>query len=514
MAQAQPTRIDVEEKQRITVSAPGVEAQTAETIVAADLARAYVARRLGYGVAPSLASLPHASDDLTCEFGVEIYDRMKQDAEVSAALNMLIMACTGSKPKFIPHTDPDGNVNELSQRMADFFDWMGESFETPFNEWRKALVEDGLSYGSGIGELTFALEQSGAWKDHYRISDVRPLCMCDASMVVDNYNKVVGVIPAKSPGVTTPIGAYIPLLTNPYDKQAAENRINSIIPRSKFTIFTWNPKCSDPRGRSILRSIYSAWYSKQQIINLMLEWFKKYSQPSIWATTPEGAQVICEVDDAGNETKIEPTQKLLEALLSFQNSSAIAVPFGSAIHTLDMSKGGDIFLSAISMCNREITRGIQMQHLATSDSEHMARASSSTHQDVLSLFIYQLRQWQAAIIQRDIVRPLVLANWGRDNMHLAPEIDLGDGDGFPIGATEIALLGQINWFSEEQKPKIDKILGLPVRKVTDAPTGVQPLQAPQPQAPTPVPGQAQPEHAPQPKIAKQTLQGDGNDQPA
>lgn len=465
---AETKSLNVEERSTITVSAPGFEPRAAEAITAADLARQYVASRLGFGIAPILSSLPNASDDITQEFGVSIYDRIKQDAEVSAALDVLVMAATSSKAKFVPPTNKDGVVDPLAQRMADYFDWMAGEFATPFNEWRKAIVEDALSYGSGVGELLFSIEEGGEWDGHYRIADVRPLCMCDTSFVVDNFNRIVGIISHKQPGLTMPIGAYVPLISSELSQEAKQNRLNAVIPRSKFTIFTWNPKCSDPRGRSVLRPIYAAWYAKQQIINLMLDWFKKYSQPSIWATTPQGAQVICEVDDKGNEKRTDPTQKLLEALMSFQNSSAIAVPFGSEIHTLDMSKGGDIFLSAISMCNREITRGIQMQHLATSDSEHMARASSGTHQQVLSLYILQLREWQSETIRRDIVTPLVLANWGKEYAHLAPSVDLGDGDGFPIDTTDVALLGQINWFTEEQKPKIDKVLGLPVRKTLGA----------------------------------------------
>lgn len=479
-AKAASPNLNVEERSTITVSAPGFEPRAAETITAADLARQYVAARLGYGVAPVLSSLPNVHDDLTQEFGVDIYERIKQDSEVSAALDMLVMAATSAKPGMIPFTDKNGIIDPLSQRMADFFAWMFGEFATPFNEWRKAIVEDALSFGSGVGELIFSVEAAGEWEGHYRISDVRPLCMCDTSFVVDNFNRVVGILPRKLPGVTMPIGAFMPLISAELDQEAKENRLNAVIPRSKFTVFTWNPKCSDPRGRSVLRPIYSAWYAKQQILNLMLDWFKKYSQPSIWGTTPQGAQVVCEVDANGNEKKIEPTQKLLEAMMNFQNASVLAVPFGSEIHTLDMSKGGDIFLSAISMCNREITRGIQMQHLATSDSEHMARASSGTHQQVLSLYILQLREWQAETIRRDIILPLVRANWGADKAHLAPTIDLGDGDGFPMNATDIALLGQINWFTEEQKPKIDKVLGLPVRS-TVGPTQPQPQPAAQPQ---------------------------------
>lgn len=458
-------RLSIEEIHDIAVSLPGHgQANEARTVTEADLKRQYVSSRLGFGTSPALSSLPHAMDDLSREFGIEIYDRMKQDSEVAAALNMLIMAATSSKPRFVPATDSEGVVEPLSQIMADYLEWMVSYSRTPFNEWRKALVEDALSYGSGIGEMSFDVVKSGKWRGMYAISDIHPLCLCEASFVVDNYDHVIGILPTKIPGMTMPIGSYIPLMQATMSEPDKVNRLNSVIPRSKFTIFTWNPKCSDPRGRSILRPIYSAWFAKQQIINLMLDWFKKYSQPSIWATTPQGAQVVCETDANGNEIRIEPTQKLLEALLSFQNSSAIALPYGAEIHMLDMSRGGDIFLSAISWSNREITRGIQMQHLATSDSEHTARASSSTHQDVLSLFILQLREWQAETIRRDIILPIVQANWGIDNIHLAPTIDLGDGDGFPVNATEIALLGQINWFTEEQKPKIDKVLGLPVRR--------------------------------------------------
>lgn len=464
--------LNVVEQHNIAVALPGQEAQTARTVSEADLKRQYVSSRLNWGMAPILSTLPHAADDLSIEFGIEIYDRMKQDSEVAAALNMLVMAATSSKPRFVPATDTEGVVEPLSQQMADYLDWMINYSYTPFNEWRKALVEDALSYGSGIGEMQFDVVKSGKWQGFYAISDIHPLCVCEASFVVDAYDHIIGILPTKIPNMTFPMGAYIPLTPQTINEPERINRLNSVIPRSKFVIFTWNPKCGDPRGRSVLRAIYSAWFTKQQIINLMLDWFKKYSQPSIWGTTPPNAQTVCEVDANGNEIRIEPTQKLLEALLSFQNSSAIALPHGAEIHMLDMSGGGDIFLKTIAWANKEITRGIQMQHLATSDSEHMARASSGAHQDVLSLFILQLREWQAETIRRDIILPLVKANWGADKIHLAPTVDLGDGDGFPINATEIALLGQINWFTEEQKPKIDKVLGLPVRRAGAVSEGV------------------------------------------
>lgn len=442
------------------VGQPGV---ISRVVTEADITRDYVASSF-MGFLPVLQALPYAFDDLTCEFGVEVYERMAQDAEVSSALDVMVFASTASDAKVYPSLEPDHADYEMAANVAEFFTGMIDELETPLTAVRKQMVSQALTFGSSVAELDFDIAPLPAAGDDavaMVVRNIRPTAPKETAFVVDGFDRLVGVIPTKMPGLTLPVGSMIPLSTN------GAQLMKNIVPRAKFLVMTWNPKSNDPRGRSALRGAYTAWWAKQQIINEMLSWFAKFAQPSLWATTAPDAIASCYTDSAGNEIRKEPTEVLLEALTRFRNASVMALPHGSTVNAINMSDGGANFLAAIDWANREITRSILKQHLATSEGQHMARAAADVHQDVLSLIIISLKQWQADAIRRDILRPLTVANFGEQYKHLTPKLDLGDGDGFPVSVAEVAQLMAVEYFTEEQLPFLDKQLGLPVRKADD-----------------------------------------------
>ena len=85
------------------------------------------------------------------------------------------------------------------------------------------------------------------------------------------------------------------------------------------------------------------------------------------------------------------------------------------------------------------------------------------HQDILSLFVIGIKNWQKRILMRDFVRPLVELNFGPNSLPLAPKIDIGDGDGFPLNPFEVSQLQGVQWFSPSQFAEVDRLLGLPIR---------------------------------------------------
>lgn len=430
---------------------------------------------------PTISSLPAWSDDITERFGPEIYERMYKDSEVSASLDMLVSASTSQGIRFIPAISASGGpLHKKSQRIADFFTWMISDYITDvsFDEVRTSSILNALKYGHNISEMTFGAVPDGKYRNHIALQTIRDATIREYSIVVDNFNNVIGVIPAVNrvgigSGTEQFIGSF---LDNPHitinditssnqDKQRLVNYFrNSLVPRQKFIFYTWRPVANDPRGTSAIRSAYTAWWLKQQITNEMLSWLEKFSQPSIVGTTPESAQEICEYDAAGNViSRITPTNQLLTQLRKFQNSSAIAVPFGTKVNLLTSTGQGQVFLAALQYANQEIARAILKQHLATSEGIHQSRAASTVHQDILSLIIISIKNWQIRTLMRDFVRPLTILNFGPESLKLAPKIDIGDGDGFPLNPFEVSQLQGVQWFSPSQFSEIDRLLGLPIR---------------------------------------------------
>lgn len=429
-------------------------------VTEADISRDYVASSFMAHL-PILQALPHVFDDLTKEFGVEVYERMAYDSECAANIDVMTLASCINPPRFVSPIPADDPRHDRAVRIVHFFEWMFRDMRVPFNNSRQSIVDSALKFGSAVAELDFKVKEYEGI-EYLVVDAVRPKEIKETAFVVDGYRSIVGIIPTKIPNLTLPIGSYIPLSWQSDGLQAKDKLIKHLLPRAKFMILTWRPKADDPRGSSALRPAYTAWYAKQQILNEFLSWLARFAQPSLWATTAPDALPQCITLPDGREIRTEPTEVLLQALLQFKNASVMALPHGSQVNTIDVTGSGDIFLNGVDWANKEIARAILKQHLATGEGQHQARASSEVHQDVLSLIIVFLKNWQAESIRRDIVIPLTIANFG--DAELAPIVDLGDGDGFPITSDEVARLKSSGYLSDDQLAALDKILGLPVRK--------------------------------------------------
>lgn len=442
----------VQESQVTLQTAPGnLPAPDDVTVGApADLTRPYLAANINAYMA-MLSALPQAFDDLSRQFGIDIYDQMLTDSEVAASLDVIVYAAVATPPVVDAALTPDDPDYDLAVMVADFVREMMDGLSISLQDTLRILVRQALAFGTALGELIYE-----ATSDAWLISDIRVTDLRQFALVVDGFNQIHGIAPTMLLD-RFPVGSMMPI----YDGQVLDN----VMPRNKALLLSWQSSSSDPRGTSLLRAAYAPWWAKQQIINEMVTWFARFAQPSIWGTTSEGAQDICITNPDGSQTIERPTDQLLAALMQFRNASAIALPYGSQVNTINVSESGAVFFAGLDWADNAIRRAILKQHLATGEGQHQARAAAEVHQDILGLMILTVRNWLGDQVRRDVFRPIVLANFGDAAEHLTPRLDLGDGDGFPISATETASLAAVGWFTDDQMAVMDKRLGLPVRGV-------------------------------------------------
>lgn len=426
---------------------------------------------------PEISSLPRWSDDITEQFGTDLYDRMSVDSEVSAALDILAIASNSQDTRFIPAVDEGQPKYNMAKNIADFFTWMfNEYCEHAFDDIRYSIVKSALMYGSGVGEIRLGVIDSGKYRNYIGLKDIKHVNIKDYTYAVDNFNNLIGLVPTQNTntglirhllkdGEIKITSSDITRSTNDtLDMEPVRDYLSKIVPVSKFLIYTYHMKCNDPRGASAIRPAYTAWWVKQQTINEMLSWLEKFSQPSIIGEVSERAQDICIRNEAGVIiSTTTAVQQLADQLEKFKSSSVLAVPSGTKVTALNASSGGDIFLKIIEWADQEISRAILKQHLATSEGLHQSRAASTVHQDILSLVVISIKNWQKRTTRRQLLRYLTILNFGERNSHLTPYIDIGDGDGFPLNPFEVSQLQGVGWFSPSQMPEIDRLLGLPVR---------------------------------------------------
>lgn len=420
-------------------------------------------------------ALPFVIDDLSSDFGDDIYQKMSWDPQVSACLTILKASILEDGVSLaIALDDEDDERYDLAKEIHDEAEGMldGLSVPLPDSLWDLA---DAVSFGNQIGELKYELRPGSTDANKHR-----PLLMLDAIkvkprhsivFVVDAFLNVIGLLGAR-PGQGNYLG--VGSLIDPSDDR--------LLPREKFAILTFRPKNGDPRGSSILRPAYSPWWRKQQILPEFIRYLAQFAGPSVWATTPEGTAYQPTTDYLGNPTvetldpitglsTSSPEQQLLASLLAWRNGTALALPYGAEVHPVEMQGDGRAFLTAIAQADQQITKAILTQTLATEEGAHQARAAAETHQDVLDTLVRQGKQSVRGMLEKDVLKNWVRYNWGDDAVDLCPKVTLGRAEQADVSKlwTAAASLQSSGYLHSSQQAELDKDLNLPARDLTMEP---------------------------------------------
>ena len=471
----------------------------------ADLKQEYVPSRTT-GWYPFLqASLPYI-DDLTIQFGADFYDQMLVDPIVFSGIQIFKLAILSNGYELAPSLDRDEHDYPTAVLFRDFVKENLDNLETPYLNCLYQHL-NALSHGANVSEQSYQSSLSGKkylnlTSNPYllRLKDIREKPLINTVFVTDSFFNTVGILTQRFPGQNFPAGSYIPIpfagigegsQAEPYN---ITDRIPGFMPRNKFSVLTNEPRYNDERGHSTLRPAYQPWWFKQQVVAEYLAWLSKFASPSLVGETAPNAQaqqllnsdLTPQLNTDGTPKMQTPEQVMSEALLAFQNGSALAVPSGSKVTPIETKGNGEGFSTALNWCNREMTYAITYQALATQEGLHQARASSETHQDILSLAILFRKQWLAIQQSREVFKRLLMYNFdmtGEKIGRYVPNLIIGQGDGFPISPEALARLAQSGYIDESQKTALDKRSGLPVREKQSQ---INLSQATQQQAKSPV----------------------------
>lgn len=436
-------------------------------------------------------ALPPHIDDITSDFGDDLYERMALYPTIAKCLAIfkasILEDGVDLNPAIKDDTDPD---YKLATTIRDEAEAMLNDLETSLDDvlWNMA---DHIAMGNVVAEQRYELKRGHVEKrELLQLVALKPKPRRAYAFVVDAYMNVVGIL------------AALPGQSNPYmgqmlvDPKTAPN----ILPREKFAVATFRPRHGDPRGTSVLRPAYDPWWRARQMRPEELKYMTQFGSPSLYGITPEYAQQQAPMDAFANPTldssgnllppftptpnipvtsdlngeHIQPSgtwtdspeQKLTRTLMEFRNSTALAVVHGTEIHTLEVQGNGEAFRRYFADCDRDIIGAILTQTLATEEGQHQARAAAQVHQDVLDTLIKQAKRGIVRMLSRDILRPWVLYNWGEKAAHLVPLVNLGHTEPQDL-APLITAMGTVGYtIHPSQEPEIDEILNLPVRDLT------------------------------------------------
>lgn len=420
-----------------------------------------------FGYRRGLRALAHAFDDLTADFGDDFYERMALDPTVTATDHILraSMIADGLRLES-PISDKEADGYDLGQEIVTFCRAVLDNMQTPLDDvlWDTAAA---IRLGSRVAELVweertvrswFVLDQSTAVSQDQTLLTLRAIKVKPrraTSFVVDQFMNLHGLL-ARRPGTTRGMALI----------SADGQALPDLLPREKFLVYSFRPEHGDPRGRTAFRSAFNPWNIKQQTYPELLKFLAQFASPSVYATAGEKAQPVNIPQPDGTVKLVEPVQALLEALLNFQNGSALALPYGAVVGLIQSSGKGEAFFATLTHCDTQIALGVLHQTLAALEAQYQARASSEVHQDTGDTIIRQAQRGLALAFRRDVLRPLVLYNYGeRAAAQLTPLASLGSVEQEDRAQlmNAIAQLARASYLDLSQLPGVDALLGLPPR---------------------------------------------------
>lgn len=475
-------------------------------VVRADLTREYAGGGDGLWSAAFLRTLPRHIDDVTADFGDDLYERMLLDARIAAEVDNLKAAVLEDGVVLAPAVaDAAQEGYALAVTIADAATAMLADLDPALDDalWDLAGA---VATGNRVAEQVYDYRPLGTGSVGLLLARLAPKPRRNYAFVVDPFNRLIGLL-ARIPGEagygTTGPGAVL---------VAADAPPPNLLPRAKFAVYTHRGSDGDPRGTSILRPAYTPWVLKQQMLAEHVKYLTQFASPSLIAILSKLARDKRLTDGAGNFTGevIAAADALLTELLAFRNGTALVVPPETEVKELYSTGDGAAFLRAFEMYNRDITLAITGQSLATTEGEHQARAAASVHQDILATRVKQLKLGLARMLRRDVLRQWVALNWGdAAAAALTPLVSLGSVEEEDVTPrmTAVAALDRAGYLAPSQRPGIDVMLGLPERTPEETARETERASQPPPApAPAAQPGQANP--APDPNAP--AGQGDAN----
>lgn len=497
-------------------------------------------------------ALPQYIDDLTLDFGPDLYGRMLRDAQVKSSFNSIKLGVLAQGVTIVPAIDKEDDPDfALAVEVADFCRRQLGRPKKPFGMLSWQML-DAMAQGHKVAELTFEDIVTGVDAGKFGLKDIKVKPQEATAFVVDVYLNLLGLL-AMVPGSGAGQVISLSTIAIPVDSHnngttgtgtgSSETETDpmfnpdslpkNFIRRDKWFVFTFDSHDEDPRGRSMLRAAYDPWWCKQQTKNEYIKYLAQFAIPGLHGELAADAQALPKIDSKGdyvldadgNMIMVEPTTAMAEALAGFRNGGIVVTPNGSTVTPIQVQERGEVFISAFNFFNSEISISITNQTLANSEGDNMSRAAATTHQDEKDKVVAKIKLDYAAAVKNDILKTLVRYNFGDEAAErLIPEVSLSETENqdFAVNLTAVAAAQTSGYLHDSQYPALDAKIGLPARdmeamqaeKEANQQMQQKALEAkanqPAPAQPGPGPGQPTPAPAPAPSAANEKTSSTSN----
>ena len=377
----------------------------------------------GYAFAPN-------PDDLVDRKGLEIYEQMMTDVEISNSVDTKRYSVIASNWEIVPASDSDADIDVANFIRYVFENVRGSVYTLMFE------VLYAIAMGYSITEKVFHVIESGDYAGFWAIERFKAKNADDYRFDLDEFGNIENL-------------RLISL----------SNYNGEIVNLDKFIVYTYNPKNGLPYGTSDLRAAYKHYWS----VDFLTKWLNIYNEtfamPTRVAKIPKGAYKATGTD---SQTTL---QSILEDIM---NNTAITIPEDITLEFKEASMGGAIsMLNTIKYHNGMIKTKILGQTLTSGQgSGSSSYALGVQHGETKEDFVTALRrQMEDTVVNEQIIKQLVDLNFSVDaypKFSLIPRQTAID----KLTAADISQLKSVGILTDSDANIIRKRIGLPPMEIT------------------------------------------------
>lgn len=384
-----------------------------------DLTREYVAGA-GYWSMRIGQILSNFTDDVEFMVGADTYERMARDPVIAKNLRYQKIAVTADGVQLHPAVSEKDPEIEEARAIRDFCQRNLDNLHRPLTDIIDEMM-NAMKRAHTVAEITYN-EPKATGVDAYRLTLKSIKCKPrnTTAFVVDPFMNEIGLT-AWSFGTTGVV---------PGAKLANGQKV---IPREKFWVLRFETEDEDPRGVQELRPGFNFWQGKCLVPALHLKWLDKSGMPSTIGFTAPNAEDEQEVDEQGvavpGGAVKTAEEAMVDSLAQLESGSCAAFKNGSEVTEIGVTGTGQQFSRGYEEFDRQLDYFMLLQSGATKDSKYGNRSAKGILKDVLDNLIWWRKNKVAQSFRREVLRDLVLHNFGEEKVHLTPIMMLGDPEG-------------------------------------------------------------------------------------
>lgn len=445
-----------------------------EPIILFEQAKEYVGASQVSPFIPGPRGLPQAIDDAERDFGLSIYDKMRTEVILAAALNAVKLMVFENGATITPAVgEPAPEVAtpeelaeaERAKEVADFVRRCLSSMERrrrrPFLEIAREML-DAMVYGHKIAEIVTEYCEDGQDKGKTVLKALKTKDKKFYAFVTDHANNLLGVM-AVVPGRSLVIRSGLGINLN------QEN----ILPPEKFWMLSFGGQEGDPRGTSFFRAAYDPWWRKQHGKIEETKSLAQFGGGMLIATVGPNVSAQEVENDDGTTEIAHRTTAVMKQLEQLASGGVGAFEDGTVVDRFSPSHNGEAFDSHQGRCDREMVMALLVTARTLLESNRNSKADAGQAQDMGDAVKFYLREAFAASFNQQVIYPLVQMNFGDEVAEtLLPQLTMVKVSK-PDFAANASALAQIGFALEEsQFASIDREYGFTPRTgKTDAEKG-------------------------------------------